>query len=57
VPGRHAYFSDFLINASAACAGLVLATLFGWFRRGIAAVGATRRNSGIARDGGVGRDR
>src|SRR5882724_10094093 len=57
VPGRHAYFSDFVINAAGACAGLVLAILFDWFRRGIAAVGATRRNSGRARDGGVGRDR
>src|SRR5260221_6870297 len=57
VPGRHAYFSDFVINAAGACAGLVLAILFDWFTRGIAAVRATRRNSGIARDGGVGRDR
>jgi len=57
VPGRHAYFSDFVINAAGACAGLVLAILFDWFRRGIAAVGATRRNGGIARDDGVGRDR
>jgi len=26
VPGRHAYFSDFVINASGGCAGLALAT-------------------------------
>jgi VanZ family protein len=44
VPGRHAYFSDFIINAGGACAGIVLAILFDWLRRGIAAVAATRRN-------------
>jgi VanZ family protein len=44
VPGRHAYFRDFIINAGAACAGIVLAILFDWLRRGIAAVAATRRN-------------
>lgn len=45
VPGRHAYFRDFIINAGGGCAGIVMAILFDWFRRGIAAVGATRRNS------------
>jgi len=45
VPGRHAYFSDFAINAAGACVGIALAILFDWLRRGITAVGATRRNS------------
>jgi VanZ family protein len=44
VPGRHAYFSDFIINAGGVCAGVVLAILFGWFRRGIAAVAKARQN-------------
>ncbi len=39
VPGRHAYFSDFVINAEGACTGLVLAGLFDWFKRATAAVG------------------
>ena len=42
VPGRHAYFSDFVINAGGACAGLVVALVFDWFRRRTAAAGATR---------------
>ena len=33
VPGRHAYFSDFVINATGACAGLAAAALLDWFRR------------------------
>src|ERR1051326_1089238 len=33
VPGRHAYFSDFFINAAGACAGLAAAVLLDWFRR------------------------
>jgi len=45
VPGRHAYFADFVINAGGTCAGVVLVILFDWFRHGIATVGATRRNS------------
>jgi VanZ family protein len=40
VPGRHAYFSDFVINAGGACAGLVVAVVFDWFRRRAAAAGA-----------------
>jgi VanZ family protein len=56
VPGRHAYFSDFVINAAGACVGIALAILFDWFRRAIAAVGATRRNSDgiVARKKGPG---
>jgi VanZ family protein len=42
VPGRHAYFSDFVINAGGACAGLVVAVVFDWLRRRTAAAGATR---------------
>jgi VanZ family protein len=45
VPGRHAYFSDFVINAAGAWVGIALAILFDWLRRGITGVGATRRNS------------
>jgi len=33
VPGRHAYFSDFVINAAGACAGLVVAALLDGFWR------------------------
>ncbi len=44
VPGRHAYFNDFVINAAGACAGLVLAGLFDWFRRATAALGLARPN-------------
>ena len=39
VPGRHAYFSDFVINAAGAWAGLAAAMLLDWFRRRIAATG------------------
>ena len=42
VPGRHAYFSDFVINAAGACAGLTLAAWFDWLRR---CTGLTRRDS------------
>ena len=44
VPGRHAYFNDFVINAAGACAGLVAAVLFDWFGRRTAAARATRRD-------------
>ncbi len=33
VPGRHAYFSDFVINASGACAGIAVAALLDRLRR------------------------
>ena len=46
VPGRHAYFSDFVINAGGACAGLVVAVVFDWLRRRIAAAGATGLDGG-----------
>jgi VanZ family protein len=44
VPGRHAYFSDFVINAFGACAGLAVAVLFDWFRRRMSTAMATRRD-------------
>jgi VanZ family protein len=44
VPGRHAYFNDFVINAGGACAGLVLAVWFDWFRHVTAATGFARQN-------------
>jgi VanZ family protein len=33
VPGRHAYFADFVINAAGACGGLVVAALLDGLRR------------------------
>jgi len=42
VPGRHAYFSDFVINAGGVCAGLAVAALVDWFRRGTDAVKTLR---------------
>ena len=42
VPGRHAYFSDFVINAGGSCAGLAVAVLLDGLRRRTAAV--TRQN-------------
>lgn len=33
VPGRHAYFSDFVINGLGACAGIAAATLLDRLRR------------------------
>ena len=30
VPGRHAYFNDFVLNGAGACAGLAVAALFDW---------------------------
>ena len=33
VPHRHAYFSDFLVNGSAACIGLAAAALLNWIIR------------------------
>ena len=44
VPGRHAYFSDFVINGAGSCAGLAAAALLDWFWRGIAGAGTIRRN-------------
>jgi len=42
VPGRHAYFSDFVINATGACAGLVVAALLDGLWRRSAGAGAIR---------------
>ena len=55
VPGRHAYFRDFIINAGGACAGIVLAILFDWFRRRNRRGRRDQTEQRIARDGGVGR--
>ena len=33
VPGRHAYFSDFVFNGLGACAGIAAAAVFGLLRR------------------------
>src|SRR5258707_9904344 len=37
VPGRHAYFSDFVINAAGCWSGLAAAALLDWFCRRTAA--------------------
>lgn len=50
VPGRHAYFSDFVINAAGACAGLAAAVLLDWFRRRTSETG-NLRHSGRTLDG------
>jgi VanZ family protein len=50
VPGRHAYFSDFVINAAGTWAGLATAMLLDWLARRIAAVG-NLRGSGVIPDG------
>jgi len=42
VPGRHAYFSDFVINGGGVCAGLFLAVLFDWVVRAVTAAGLAR---------------
>ena len=42
VPGRHAYFSDFVINAAGVCAGLAVAVLLDGLRPRTAAAGPTR---------------
>jgi len=44
VPGRHAYFSDFVINAAGVCAGLVIAVLLDGLWRRTAGAGAIRRD-------------
>ena len=44
VPGRHAYFSDFVINTGGAWAGLVIAALLNRLWRRSAGAGAIRRN-------------
>ena len=44
VPGRHAYFSDFVINAAGACAGLVIAVLLDGLWCRTAGAGAIRRD-------------
>jgi VanZ family protein len=44
VPGRHAYFSDFVINAAGACAGLVIAASLDGLWRRTAGAGAIRRD-------------
>jgi VanZ family protein len=51
VPGRHAYFSDFLINAVGACAGLAMAILLDWFRCRTPALGVKNDVTRISRDG------
>src|ERR1700674_2952366 len=33
VPHRHAYFSDFIVNGSAACIGIAVAALLNWIIR------------------------
>jgi VanZ family protein len=44
VPGRHAYFSDFVINAAGSCAGLAAAALLDWVRRRTAVTGNLRHS-------------
>ena len=39
VPGRHAYFRDFVINAASVCAGLALAVFLDGIRRRTTAAG------------------
>src|SRR6476620_1147803 len=50
VPGRHAYFADFVINAAGACGGLVVAALLYGLRRryGRAKKGPDVRGLGFA---------
>jgi VanZ family protein len=50
-PGRHAYFSDFLINAVGSCAGLAMAILLDWFRYRTPALGVKKDVTRISRDG------
>jgi hypothetical protein len=47
VPGRHAYFSDFVINSSGAYAGLVLALLFDGGVRAVTAIGFARPSKAL----------
>ena len=44
VPGRHAYLSDFVINAGGACLGVIMAVFFDWCRRGTFAAGGPKGN-------------
>ena len=46
VPGRHAYFSDFVINAGGACAGLVGAALLDGLCRRYGGAGAREKGPG-----------